>query len=259
MEMSSVLPLTQGNVIMYKLVPLKLAVAAPMKSGGSFLTQFLSLYTGMGTTHLSDDFKGSDHSLSKTRIEKHKDESYITHLHLRASYSTVSLLTESYIRPITMSRNIFDTAVSLHDHLKAVEWEKFGTATSPLPFVYVDRDFMTKCSEQEFYEFFHTQCLSWYASYYCSWHPLGVPNVVYEELNKNPLDTLETLLYILRIEVDKLKIKKVLEHIENNLKKDIKYNKGIVGRGSRIDSRIRMKISYDLKRYYPSMDWSNVL
>ena len=100
----------------------RILIAAAQKSGSTFFSQILSRLTGLPNHHISDAYKGGEHELSVDRLKSLAGERFIALVHTRCSMGTAQRIAEFELRTIFTVRNIFDTVVSLRDHIRNTDW-----------------------------------------------------------------------------------------------------------------------------------------
>ena len=94
-----------------------LFVACMPKSGSTFLANALSELTGYRYVNLAYAYERSEQNLYLPKLIDSFSFGSVTHLHVRATESTIDLMKMFSIRPVILVRNIFDIVVSIRDHM----------------------------------------------------------------------------------------------------------------------------------------------
>ena len=94
-----------------------LFVACMPKSGSTFMAHTLSELTGYRYVNLAYAYERNEQTLYLPKLIDSYSFGSVTHLHVRATESTIDLMKMFSIRPVILVRNIFDIVVSVRDHM----------------------------------------------------------------------------------------------------------------------------------------------
>jgi hypothetical protein len=232
-----------------------LLVACMPKSGSTFLANVLSELTGYPYVALSYAYERSEQNLYLPKLIDSYSFGSVTHLHLRATDSTIDLLKIFSIRPVILVRNIFDVVVSIRDHMFNEGYE--------FPTFFCDENFKDLDEKSQF-DFIIEQGIPWYFNFYATWNKAISKGRIeglwleYEKVVSNWHKTLRTV-------IDFYGIKKTYEEIDHALKKTamknkkkIRFNKGVVGRSVNLLTKDQKDRILSMARFYPRIDFSKM-
>ena len=233
-------------------------MAAPHNSGTTFLSALLANYLrpDIPYLHLADGYDGCDHTLSALKLNQAQkaDKSYVAPLHVRASPFLADAIAKYDLKPIVLTRNIFDCIASLKDRI--YRYKHKTSASSSLVFVHTT-EYHSRMSEIQLERYLVTYAVPWYISFYVSWKNSGICHnfVTYENLTS---DTEKTLINILEKEGINPEPKRVKESIEETKKTNTRLNVGKKGRGETLAVAYRSQIA-DMMSHYPDIDFKGLL
>lgn len=135
------------------------------KSGSTYLWRLLMEVTGFPDAHLFDATSFGHQDLSKYRLRRliGLRRGSVSHIHLRATPENSRLIREYNLKPIVLTRNIFDIVPSIADHWR-MENARGGVVASYVPAGIVERD------QEAVFDFIIANCLPWYLGFLASWH-----------------------------------------------------------------------------------------
>lgn len=232
-----------------------LLIACMPKSGSTFLANALSELTGYQYVTLAYAYERSEQNLYLPKLIDSFSFGSVTHLHLRATESSIDLLKMFSIRPVILVRNIFDVVVSIRDHMFNEGFE--------FPTFFCDEHFKD-LDEQSQFDLIIEQGIPWYFNFYVSWHQ-AVSNkrieglcLIYEEVVSDWHKTLRIVADFYGINKTDEEINHALQQTATKSKKKTRLNKGIAGRGlSSLTKEQRNKI-VNMARFYPWIDFSKM-
>ena len=148
------------------------------------------------------------------------------------------------MKTIVLTRNIFDTIISIKDHLRK--------SSTIAPMAYIPTSLLNL--DESDLEFALAELLSpWFFNFYVSWSNYHSKlHVTYEEMVENKEDFFGKILNYCGYNSKEIFNKGDFFILKN--KKD-RFNKGLVGRGEQLDSRAKDYI-LKISRYYPDTDLS---
>ncbi len=228
-------------------------IAAAQKSGSTYLSTILSHYFQCDLKYLSESMKGAEHELSHHLLNIFDNQDYVSSLHLRCSYGTTLKIAQYKLNIVLIVRNIFDTMVSLKDHIRRNSWN-YSCFGSPIVMTYVPRE-ISGADDDYLYEFIADCVLPWYFSFYTSWltYDKTIPVIRYEPMITDTFDYIYSHLIKITSNVDKDLLAKAIEISTHS---DTKLNVGKIGRGIELEEKYSSRI-YGLSSYYPKIDFKS--
>lgn len=221
-------------------------IACMPKSGSSFLTQALAALPGMCKVHLVPGYERREQEFDVTRLAKHSLRSYISQQHIRYS-ETVKLQIQQFgIRPVVLTRNLFDVVASLRDHVRN-ESPKMSMAWLT--------DEHAALPDHELDLVIADLVMPWYVQFFVSWK--DCPEALwidYEEVRTRPGAVVRRVVAHGRINATDDEINRAVAGAAAAPKR---LNKGVQGRGADIFSLARQRIE-EFIRCYPEVDFSAV-
>jgi hypothetical protein len=225
----------------------RILVACFPKSGSSYLVALIGNLPNFSTKNYVPYMGRREQELSETSlIQTSVPGRQVAHVHVRASEHTLHLIDKYRIAPIVLVRNIFDTVVSLADHIKT--WPA-------MPAAYLDER-ISSLSFEDRIDALIDLAVPWYFNFYVSWwHARPDAIVTYEDLVLG--NTLRKTSYLQSRGIE-TNLAEVTAAHELTKKQDTKLNVGTSGRGLKlIDKARRLRIER-LASYYPEVDFSKI-
>lgn len=205
-------------------------VAAMMKCGGTYLATVLSRLPGFIETRLVPAHGRREQELDILYLFLNRRD-YVAHHHLRYSEALDYEMKIFNIKPIIVTRDIFDVLVSMRDYILS------GANINQI--IYLPKNY-EKMSDDEIYLMLVHHFLPWYFNFYLSWRECSsVIFISYEEFNKDIKKTIHKIVDFYQINVSELDI----EHAINETKLlNTRKNKAIVGRGNNLSKEIKQAV-----------------
>lgn len=223
-------------------------VAALPKSGSTLLNDVLIRLTGHFPHPLCDHHLHAQNVVESRLIDSWGFRSIATH-HVVATPLNVARLKRFDIRPIVLTRDLFDASVSLRDHL---ERESLHTATFDPPSGYAD------LSAEEKLDAIIDLALPWHMTFIDSWANTDIESLTirYEDLIAKPEETLSAVLtHLGRADL----IPRVSETWTAAASDgDTRRNVGRIGRGRPEFSDAQIARVEALAKRFPHSDFSSV-
>ncbi len=167
---------------------------------------------------------------------------------MRATNFNLTQLGKYGIKPIVLTRNIFDCIVSMRDHILKERKNNWW------PMAYINNDFFT-LSEAQQVDFVISFFVPWYLQFYVSWEEENKKSellwIDYEDATKDLNNTLEKISAYLDIKIPR----------DNNTVQQIdggRLNKGVSGRGKQVLSIEQISKVQSLALLYPSSNFSRI-
>ena len=178
---------------------------------------------------------------------------FVTHMHSRATDHNIKLMKMAKIKPIVLSRSIFDITVSVRDHV-------LKSAPFKWPMMYFQKSFL-ELEESAQYDYIIDLCLPWFFSFYSSWYYVEQSNEVemywltYEDFIKDKPEAVYNLCALHKINVSRQDAGDVVSKLESKRKKS-NINVGRAGRGAELLTDGQLQRIRKFADYYPDVDFS---
>ena len=203
------------------------------KSGSTFLHRLALSATGY-VDYLLDHFsEDQQQSVVLQWTPMFLAQNTVTQIHAFATAPNVRTLKQLWVKPVVLVRDLFDTLVSLRDHMVRED--------HIIPHAQVPAEFKLWSSEDQFW-FIVRMITPWYLSFFASWRKsaseLSVLWVKYERLVSDPAGTLQAVLEHSGVEIPS-------EGIANAIAQSdparTRFNVGISGRGRQLLSQAQQQ------------------
>jgi len=226
---------------------LKILVACFPKSGSTFLCTLISNLPGFSSVVYTPAHGRREQELSEAEIERCGAVSQqVAQVHVRGSEYTLHLIDKHNIKPIVLVRDIYDTAVSLAEHV---------AAEPSMPMAYFDAAIADRPFDDRLSAVFDL-AIPWYFNFYVSWRRAR-PNaiVTYEDLILGGVERQTAYFNSIGLETNIADVRSALKKIRSL---DTRFNVGKSGRGAQaVVMRHRRQVER-LASYYPGEDFSHI-
>jgi hypothetical protein len=228
-------------------------IASMPKSGSTFMAKAMVELSGYSYAQLTYAYENDEQNLYLPRLIDAYTAGTVTHQHLRATGPNVELLKRFGIRPVVLTRNIFDIVVSIRDHIL-----NEGPA---FPSFYCDQTFLELSQEVQF-DFIIELGVPWYFNFYASWYEakrndsLDILWLTYEQVISDWNEALRRLVDFYRMERSAQEIAEAIERTMAKQRSETRLNKGVAGRGRSTLSEQQMEKISAMARFYPAVDFS---
>jgi hypothetical protein len=227
-------------------------IACVPKSASTFLKNVLVELTGYRDLFTVYAAGQSEHEIYLPTLLASAHLDTVTQQHCRASDANVHLMQAFGIRPAILVRNIFDSVMSLLDFYN--KGASFNT--------YFRADFQS-LDENTRIDLIIDNVVPWYLQFIASWDlvekqkRLDVLWLSYEELTADKPSTVENILGFYGLGASRRAIEHTIRGMESG-RRNIRFNKGVAGRGTTgLSAEQKSRISR-LAGYYPSTDFSRI-
>ena len=227
-------------------------VAAP-KSGSTWLGAMLHEVLGWPRVPLLDCYDRREQEVDLRMLLQHpKEDIFTPHQHTRASQPTVNIIRQFRIIPIVLVRNLFDSIVSVHDHLYK--------ETPIVPMAYFDSSFFQFDREKQLSAVVDLWT-PWYFNFYVSWYYAeknGLCNfqwTAYEEIVEDPLRCVKRVLQYAGVSKPDADIQKA---VEATTRQNTRKNVGTKGRGEFTLTEAQKARVRQMAAYYPTVDFARI-
>ena len=229
-----------------------LFIACVPKSASTFLKNLLVNLTGYCDLFTVYAAGQSEHEIYLPTLQEFAHLDTVTQLHCRASDANVHLMQAFGIRPVVLVRNVFDSVMSLLDF-----YNKGAFQNS-----YFRADWQTLDEEVKI-DLLIENIIPWYFQFVASWDLVEKQNrleihwLTYEELVADQVSSALRVLEFYGLGASRRGVEQRIAEIQSE-KRKIRFNKGVVGRGSSgLNDRQKEHVRR-LTRYYPSTDFGRM-
>ena len=203
-------------------------IACVPKSGSTYASEFLSSYLGTSKFFAGKVPNRAIQDLDGLWIQDAVDNgATIIHQHVPYHPTTQAYIDAYNMKPLVLVRNLFDTLVSIRDHLI-----KIGNGN--WPGVYFDKLILDKPIDEIEIAISHL-IIPWYFTFYAGWVNTNYPILTYEEVITDPTCILNSL----KIRVDYNMVDIALKEVAL---KDTRKNVAISSRGNNITDEAKRHI-----------------
>nr|WP_321514105.1 sulfotransferase domain-containing protein [uncultured Pseudodesulfovibrio sp.] len=230
----------------------RIIIACFPKSASTFLRNVISGISGYATEELCVGYDRNEQDLYLPTVIDHAFTPVVNHMHMWAREHNIGIMKSAGITPVVLVRNIFDTAVSMKDHL---------ANHSPLfSMAYVDNTFASMPPEEQ-QDMVVDMCIPWFISFYVSWYKAQQQNLLntywltYEQLIDDKETTVANICDFYSVEHNPESIRNAIATVENN-KKRSNRNVGVQGRGKTQLTDIQRQKIIKMASYYKDVDFS---
>lgn len=188
-----------------------------------------------------------EQELSAGKCHKFRNSNFIAQHHVRYSDYTHSLISRFDLTPVVLVRDIFDTVVSLRDHIRK---------ESPVwPMASVTEEH-ANLPDSDLERLIVDLLVPWYVNFYVGWamSPVNYLLVRYEDVVNNPSGSIEEILRASGYYPRRQEVPRALEKVKSGGLSH-RFNVGKTGRGTDLNSGAVEHVKR-LTSYYPSIDFS---
>ncbi|MBI9046535.1 MAG: sulfotransferase domain-containing protein [Anaerolineaceae bacterium] len=228
-------------------------LAALVKSGSTFLTNLLIELTKYDLQYFIYDLGRTVWDIYLPSMIMYKNVNTLTKTHAKATPGNLEILNLFSIKPIVLTRSIFDVVLSMYDHFHKPN----GTSGSAN---FLADDFFELDQETKLDGVIDT-AMPQYFAFFASWFDavqkddLEILWLTYEEMIPNKKETVNRVLGHLGIRKTDAEIEMAIQKVDQK-KKETLFNKGIVGRGEKELSQLQKRRIVSYARYYPRVDFT---
>ncbi len=176
------------------------AVVATPKSGSTYLSNVLCQSLKLPYIPLCYAYSSNEHDLYLPALIAASVNGGVSQLHMKGTPHNVQLLNFFDIRPIVLTRNIFDSVESLaRDLRKKHTLDQLGQGVHGYSFTWLTKD-IANLSDEQLIDFVIDFALPWYVNFYVSWQGLADKGIVsplfmrYEDLMSNKQEEVSKII-----------------------------------------------------------------
>lgn len=229
-----------------------LFVLAPPKSASTFFSHVMALATGRTNGLAMPSYGRREHEFDALGTLAMRNRAVVLQSATRFSAATRYFLAQTGTRPVLLKRNVYDSLISLWDHLLKVETD------IPLALVHphdLDRD------DAQMLDFLVDIVAPWYVQFYAGWMRAAESEEVdllvldYETVTA---ETAEAIELVCRHVGDPIPAAETMSQaLEEARGAKVRFNQGKSGRGERFGDERRARVER-LAAYYPDVDFSPI-
>ncbi len=227
-------------------------VAAP-KSGSTWLTILLEQLLGWQSHTLVDSYDRREQEIDIRRMLMYPDvDLFSIQQHCRFSTATYQFVQRFNVRVILQGRNLWDTLVSLRDHLV-----KESLVT---PICFVDEAFLSHAPDRQM-DWVIDLAVPWYFNFYASWFTGRQRGEVeflwvnYESLFRDTAGQLQRIIDYLGVSRSEIEIESA---IHNAVDASTRLNVGRTGRGEEMLTQAQKDRIARLRSFYSQLDFTSI-
>jgi hypothetical protein len=230
-------------------------LACMPKSGSTFLARAIEDVTGFPHTRLCYAHERNEQELYLPKLVDTYTKSIVTQQHIKATGPNLNLFVRFGIRPVIVTRNLFDVIVSIRDYL--CNEGVFG-----FPSLYATDHFLTIPEEEQF-DFLITFAAPWYFNFYASWYDAAHDGQIdtlwltYEELTADWVDGIERVLAFYGQQSSHDEVVAAVRRMQGDPEKS-RLNKGVAGRGMELLSAAQRDRLATMAAFYPWVDFGPI-
>ena len=234
-----------------------IVIAAMPKAGSTFLTHVLAEVAGYQRCYFGFAYSNIEQEIYLPKMIDAYGRGSVVHQHFRANASNLDILDRFSSRPVVLTRNVFDAAVSIRDHL-------ITESSENLPAVYPPAGFAS-WSEGLQFDYIVDFVLPWYLSFFASWvyaerrRKIEMLWVTYEKMIQDWADSILEILRFNGIEVSRDSVESKMSLVKGRPRERIRLNKGVAGRGLSALTDAQRKRLMDQASLYPDVDFGPIL
>lgn len=248
-------PIESGKIV---------AVCATPKSGSTFLTNVLMRATSRPYLPLCFAYSSNEQDLYlPALVAGSVAGGVVSQLHITGTPHNAELMRLFKIRPIVLTRNLYDSIESLARDLRAKQkHDDFGTGWVGYSFAWLDHN-LPAMSDDQLYDFIIDIAVPWYVNFHVSWQRLASQGVVdpvwitYEQLMQDKSGQVRRLLEALGLDASGFNEAFVEQDYLQDAK-NIGSDRGVSGRGAEYLKPAQRARVERLLDYYPDLDMGGV-
>lgn len=232
----------------------KIFITCTPKSASTFLMRIIGDIIGARVTTFLSAYDRTEQDVNLLKVVEYTAFSSVTHQHMKCTDYNINILYKFNIKPIILTRNIYDSIISMKNHIHRepdVSW---------WPMAYIDKSFYLK-SEDEQLDLIIDLFVPWYINFYVSWYNACKSTdylwITYKELIEDKVNVINKVLNYYGI--NKSVTEDEVLRSEKNVFDKIRYNKGKQGVGKEVLSEVQKNRIHRLFSHYPEVDFSKII
>jgi len=222
----------------------KLLLASAPKSASTWLTQTLTQAMRLPALRSYLDGAHNEQEIEFAHFAQARGKSCLfVQQHIRASEPTIRFCIAFNCSIVVLTRNVADALVSFHDHIL--------TESASAPMFFMKQSWFTGLDNRDRYDFLIDHCLPWYTNFLIGWisaskeFPELIDFIRYEDLVTAPNDAIARISAHSGLKAD-------IQDSTPLIGDDVRFNRGVCGRGAELLSRVQLDRIAQSFKYYPS-------
>ena len=222
-------------------------LACMPKSGSTYLTSLIQHLPRFQSANLVGTYEGREQELASEQLIGFHRMNYVAQHHVRYHRATQNYIDQFSLVPIVLVRNLHDVVYSTYDHL--VRESTVG------PAAVVPRDLIGR-PEEEVLSFIVDMMIPWYFNFYYSWQQCADKLVLnYNNWIGDPVGTLRLIGVHVGFSLNDDDVRRSVEMTKGA---NVRFNKGISGRGQSLPQELKDRIA-KYAAYYRDQGISDIL
>jgi hypothetical protein len=176
----------------------KIFITCTPKSASTYLMRLLADIINARATTFISAYDRTEQDISLFKVIETSIISTVTHQHMKCSDYNLKILSRFKIKPLILTRNIYDSIISMKNHI-----HKEPTVTW-WPMAYIDESFYIKSAEKQI-DFIIDFFVPWYINFYVSWHKECEKEnflwITYKELMEQKAETINKILQYYKLNI----------------------------------------------------------
>lgn len=223
------------------------------KSGSTYLLRLLEDLLGYEVQIFIAAFDRTEQDIFEPRILNNLKINTVTHQHTRCTDNNTRLLKKHQIKPVILTRNIFDSVISMRNHMLQ------EPENSWWPMGYIDHNFYELSIEKQ-YDFVIDLIIPWYINFYVSWERFEDQEsllwITYDELFSDKVGTVQKILKYYGIS-KKIKLE-LIEKSEEKIKGKTRKTKSDISKSAIALSSEQKERIISLTQYYKDINFEKL-
>jgi hypothetical protein len=237
--------------------PPSILVAGLPKSAGKFLSGLLARATGYRSDLMCFLGRRTEQEYSPALLAGSIDEPHVTHQHIRATDQCLQCLEVFNIVPVVLTRNFFDTMMSLADHLTVS-----SMGGQDWSMAYLDGR-LHELPPEERLSMAVDLFAPWWFSFYLTWKEADASDlcrpifVDYQRATSEPLAVVRQVLERCGVERSDTGLEAALGDVQAQARKRLNLRKGSSGRSEAMPQELKDRM-IRIASYYPWCDFADI-
>ncbi|MCB9446952.1 MAG: sulfotransferase domain-containing protein [Flavobacteriales bacterium] len=227
-------------------------VACLPKSGSTWLSKMLAAQLNYGYGTLRSSPGQVEQDFYEPELIDHYGSGYVIHQHLKAASHNLELVEKYKVRPLVLTRNIYDIIISFHDHLHRESYQYWFM-------IFPDQNYFQLDKEAQL-DMVIDFLTPWVVNFVVTWERNKNTDkqlwLTYESLVADPEKVYREIHDFLGSGIPDHKLHESLA--TSSGRDDMRFNRGVVGRGQHDLSEAQMERIRTFTRYFPNIDFSSI-
>jgi hypothetical protein len=215
------------------------------KTASTFLSNAIGALPGIQKKGVAFSAWRREQELAPSRLKARDKIAWVAQHHTRYSDATATLIERHNITPVVLTRDLADCVASLRDHIR----------NEPrMPMIWLTEQ-QTMLPDAELEALIADFIMPWYVSFLVSWqYAPDVLRITYDDVRQEPQRAMRMICDRAGIDASSDQICAAIEQARGG---QIRFNKGVSGRGAQITPYAKDRIKLLLSRF-PGLDASTI-